>query len=95
MLLPEGRPAENEEADWWGLGQQQLARALRTGLSVGTARNVILFLGDGMGPTTVTAARFYLAQRRNISVSEASLEWDNFPYVSLSKVRHQGAPSPR
>jgi alkaline phosphatase len=31
----------------------------QTALAAGEAKNVIFFLGDGMGPTTVTAARIY------------------------------------
>ena len=27
--------------------------------AAGTAKNVIFFLGDGMGPTTITASRIY------------------------------------
>ena len=50
------------------------------------AKNVIFFLGDGMGPTTVTAARFYLAQSRGKKTEETGLAWEDFPAVGLSKV---------
>lgn len=50
------------------------------------AKNVIFFLGDGMGPTTVTAARFYLAQSRGKKIEETGLAWEDFPAVGLSKV---------
>lgn len=36
-----------------------LAGAAQTAMAAGEAKNVIFFLGDGMGPTTVTAARIY------------------------------------
>ncbi|MEZ2215123.1 alkaline phosphatase, partial [Sinorhizobium sp. CB7] len=41
-----------------------LAAALTAGFAApahatGEAKNIIFFLGDGMGPTTVTAARIY------------------------------------
>src|SRR5437762_4460797 len=36
-----------------------LALLSGTAAAAGEAKNVIFFLGDGMGPTTVTAARIY------------------------------------
>ncbi|KAI1280646.1 Alkaline phosphatase, tissue-nonspecific isozyme [Halotydeus destructor] len=51
------------------------------------AKNVILFLGDGMGLTTVTAARIYKGQRNGKHSSEReTLSWEAMPYTSLSKV---------
>lgn len=40
-------------------------------------KNVILFVGDGMGLTTVTAARVYKKQKLNYS--DAKLIFDEFP----------------
>ena len=50
------------------------------------AKNVIIFLGDGMGPSTVTAARFYMAQSRGQKIEDTALAWETFPNVALSKV---------
>ena len=36
-----------------------LALAALQALAAGEAKNVILFIGDGMGPVAVTAARIY------------------------------------
>lgn len=52
-----------------------------------TAKNVILFLGDGMSIPTLTATRAYIGQKRNESGEEASLSFDQFPFTALSKVR--------
>ncbi|XP_064472691.1 alkaline phosphatase-like [Ornithodoros turicata] len=50
------------------------------------ARNIIFFLGDGMGISTVTAGRIYRGQRRDgSSGEEGCLSWDRFPHVSLHK----------
>lgn len=51
------------------------------------AKNVILFLGDGMGVSTHTAARIYQGQLNKKSGEENSLYFEKFPYTGLSKVR--------
>lgn len=50
------------------------------------AKNVIFFMGDGMGVSTLTAARVYLAQSRGIVGEEAILSWETFPYTAMSRV---------
>ncbi|KAJ3599083.1 hypothetical protein NHX12_033046 [Muraenolepis orangiensis] len=52
---------------------------------VGMAKNLILFLGDGMGITTVTAARILKGQLAGFNGEETSLAMDTFPHVALSK----------
>ena len=54
------------------------------------AKNVILFIGDGMGPTTVTAARVLKGQEKGNSGPEESLAWDRFTNVALAKVMVSG-----
>lgn len=49
------------------------------------AKNVILFVGDGMGITTLTAARILEGQRRGASGEENELSFESFPSVALSK----------
>ena len=50
------------------------------------ARNVILFVGDGMSLTTITASRILKGQRGGRSGEEQDLAWDKFPAVALVKV---------
>jgi len=58
----------------------------QTGTSVAsTAKNVILFIGDGMGVSTVTAIRILDGQRKGMSGEENVLPFEHFPYVALSK----------
>jgi alkaline phosphatase len=47
------------------------------------ARNVILFVGDGMGISTITAARILEAQRRGESGEDNRLSFENFPNTAL------------
>ncbi len=49
------------------------------------ARNVILFVGDGMGVATVTAARIFDGQSQGKSGEEHVLPFENFPNVALVK----------
>ncbi|HEY5776860.1 MAG TPA: alkaline phosphatase [Xanthomonadales bacterium] len=48
-------------------------------------RNVILFIGDGMGISTVTAMRILDGQRRGMQGEENVLPFERFPHVALSK----------
>lgn len=49
------------------------------------ARNVILFVGDGMDVTTVTAARIFDGQSRGEPGEENVLSFERFPHLALSK----------
>ena len=49
------------------------------------AKNVILFVGDGMGLSTVAAARILEGQRKGLKGEENALSFERFPYLSLSK----------
>lgn len=50
------------------------------------AKNVILFLGDGMSVPTVTAGRIYDGQLKGEVGERNRLEFEKFDYVGLSKV---------
>lgn len=49
------------------------------------AKNVILFIGDGMGISTLTAARILEGQLRGESGEENRLSFEEFPFSALSK----------
>ena len=74
------------QTDWNAKAQQELKEALAWKPNVNVAKNVIIFLGDGMGPSTVTAARFYMAQSQGRKIEDTALAWERFPNVALSKV---------
>ena len=65
------------------------ARVAREGAELrpvrGKAKNVILFVGDGMGLSTVAAARILEGQINGRTGEENSLSFERFPYLSLSK----------
>ncbi|KAK4293357.1 hypothetical protein Pmani_033934, partial [Petrolisthes manimaculis] len=74
-----------EDAAYWRKdGQEELARQLGINPRRTKAKNVILFLGDGMSLPTVTAARIMKGQDTSKWERE-QLSWENFPYTSIIK----------
>ena len=55
------------------------------------AKNVILFIGDGMGISTITAARILEGQQRGESGEENKLAFETFPFIALSKTYNTDA----
>ncbi|PHR94043.1 MAG: alkaline phosphatase [Robiginitomaculum sp.] len=49
------------------------------------AKNVILFIGDGMGISTITAARIFDGQSKGMSGEDNKLSFEEFPNLSLVK----------
>ena len=58
------------------------------------AKNVILFIGDGMGISTVTAARIYAGQKQGQTGEEYVLPFENFDHVALVKTYNSNAQVP-
>ena len=72
---------------WIDSGKASLDKADRIANNKKKAKNVILFIGDGMGVSTVTAARIFEGQSKvgNRGGEEHSLSFEKFPHVALSK----------
>jgi alkaline phosphatase len=51
----------------------------------GAAKNIILFIGDGMNLTTVTASRILEGQQQGMLGEENNLSFDGFPFSGLAK----------
>ncbi|KAF4533338.1 hypothetical protein B566_EDAN002735 [Ephemera danica] len=70
------------------MGLLELETALRVTLNNQKARNAVLFVGDGMGPTSVTAARIFRGQHdagQGKSAEAGLLAFERFPHVALLK----------
>ncbi len=87
---PVGR--DQETAAWWF--RSGAAAAAGNGAMQGRAKNVIIFLGDGMSLTTVAAARILDGQRKGGSGEENRLAWERFPATALSKTYNVDAQTP-
>ncbi|GAB3360010.1 alkaline phosphatase [Lysobacter tyrosinilyticus] len=85
------RPAE-ETPDWWF--RDGAAQAAKRGAMNGHAKNVILFVGDGMSLTTVAAARILEGQRKGGPGEENRLGWENFPATAFSKTYNTDSQTP-
>lgn len=87
-------PAEENAEQWFEDG----AQAARDGAELRPvqrrARNVILFVGDGMGVSTVSAARILEGQIRGETGEENLLSFEKFPYLSLSKTYSTDGQTP-
>nr|XP_013118568.1 unnamed protein product [Stomoxys calcitrans] len=75
------KPEEEFSEYWNGVAQDLLMQQLNTKSQLNTnmAKNVIMFLGDGMSIPTITAGRVYLGGE------EKQFSFEKFPYVGLSK----------
>jgi len=81
-----------ETPEWWYLSGA--AKAAANGAMRGKAKNVILFLGDGMSLTTVVAARILAGQREGQPGEETLLAWEHFPHTALSRTYNTDAQTP-
>lgn len=65
---------------WFDSGLDELKKALTVPINTKRAKNVILFIGDGMGPVSVTAGRIFKHGEGG------KLSWEDFPHMGLLKV---------
>jgi len=59
-----------------------------------TAKNLILFIGDGMGISTITAGRIFDGQSKGLSGEDHSLSFEDFENVALIKTYNFDAQVP-
>lgn len=58
------------------------------------AKNIILFVGDGMSITTLTASRIWQGQGLGLLGEEHSLHFEKFPYTALIKTYNSNQQVP-
>ncbi|MCD9029221.1 alkaline phosphatase [Luteimonas sp. BDR2-5] len=90
--VPSAATRADETAEWWY--RSGASRAAGNGAMAGNAKNVIVFLGDGMSLTTVAAARILEGQRAGRSGEENQLSWEHFPNTGLSKTYNTDSQTP-
>nr|XP_031534617.1 intestinal-type alkaline phosphatase-like [Vicugna pacos] len=79
-------PVEEEDPAFWNRQAAQALEAAKKLQPIQTpAKNLIIFLGDGMGVSTVTATRILKGQMSGKPGPETPLVMDQFPYLALSK----------
>ncbi|XP_069680549.1 membrane-bound alkaline phosphatase-like [Periplaneta americana] len=80
-----GSTKQLDSDHWTSDAQNILKHKLEKPLLKGKAKNVIMFLGDGMSIPTLTAARIYLGQSQEHTGEESVLSFEKFPYAGFSK----------
>ncbi|MDA7672160.1 alkaline phosphatase [Verrucomicrobia bacterium] len=85
---------ETREPASYQAQQQRLNQAIQQQPIHGHARNIILFIGDGMGISTITAARILEGQQKGNSGEENTLSWESFPNTALIKVYNSNQQTP-
>lgn len=92
VTVPDIVRPDGETAAWWF--RAGAAEAAARGATRGEAKNLILFVGDGMGISTVSAARILAGQRLGNPGEEHRLSWEHFPATALSRTYNTNLQTP-
>ncbi|MEO8672084.1 MAG: alkaline phosphatase [Tahibacter sp.] len=84
---------QGETSDWWFSAGAASAHA-NVGKTVPKAKNVIVFLGDGMSIPTIAAAHILAGQRAGGDGESHRLSFETFPYSALSRTYETDSQTP-
>jgi alkaline phosphatase len=90
--VPTIRRPQEETAQWWFRAGAATAHA--RGADRARAKNLVLFVGDGMSLTTVAAARIFAGQREGAPGEEHDLAFERFEHTALSKTYNTDSQTP-
>jgi alkaline phosphatase len=79
---------------WFKSAESKVDGSKAYSVTAGSAKNVILFVGDGMGVSTVTAARILEGQLKGMLGEENVLSFGKFPFAGLAKTYNVDAQTP-
>lgn len=83
-------PEEKDAQFWYDIANEEIAKRLALPQpDKRQAKNIIMFLGDGMSLTTIAAARILKGQLKGNTGEEDSLSFEKFPYTGLSRVSRE------
>ena len=86
-------PKVQTDNQWFSNAQQTVTNKTKQ-VNKSKAKNVILFVGDGMGVSTLTAARILDGQMKGNSGEEGYLSFEMFPYSAQVKTYNVDAQTP-
>lgn len=86
-------PAYQSDSAWFTDAQNKIEEKLQIANNF-KAKNVILFVGDGMGISTLTASRIRKGQLAGELGEEGYLAWEQFPNTALVKTYNVDAQTP-
>lgn len=87
-------PAYQSSSDWFTAGSAKVVEKADLSRETQRAKNVILFVGDGMGVSTLTAARILQGQLAGGDGEENLLSFEAFPYSALVKTYNTNQQTP-
>ncbi|MAY40039.1 MULTISPECIES: alkaline phosphatase [Spongiibacter] len=87
-------PASQTSNSWFSDGKALTENKAGNTANNSSAKNVILFVGDGMGISTLTAARILQGQQNGQTGEENFLSFESFPYSALVKTYNVDAQTP-
>ena len=95
--IKDSRSAEQ----WYKQGEERvqsrktaLIQNLQTPNRLKKPKNIIFVLGDGMGVSTLTAARIFVGQQQGKLGEEGALSFEHFPYSALIKTYNVDLQTP-
>lgn len=86
--------AKEDAAYYHKLGMRDLKKAVSAPRYEGQAKNIVFFVGDGMGVATHTISRIYKGQKAGRSGEEESLVWEDWDYTGLIKTYNTDSQVP-
>jgi len=86
-------PQHQLDNNWYSDAQSIISQKT-TQSHLNKAKNVILFVGDGMGISTLTASRILEGQQAGKQGEENFLSFEKFPYTALVKTYNVNAQTP-
>lgn len=87
-------PTNQIQNTWFQSGEKQLSELLNQPKTKSKAKNVLLFIGDGMGISTLTASRILEGQLKGELGDENHLSFETFPYSALIKTYNTNQQTP-
>ncbi|GJQ80047.1 hypothetical protein Trydic_g19335 [Trypoxylus dichotomus] len=81
----EVKETEKYSQYWHDDAQKAIASKRHMELNKNVAKNIILFLGDGMSFATIKAARVYMGQQNGEDGERTKLAMENFPFTGIVK----------
>ncbi|KAL0275004.1 UNVERIFIED_CONTAM: hypothetical protein PYX00_002998 [Menopon gallinae] len=86
VITPIAESGEVDNSFWNSKAQCSLKEQVNRKPNKNIAKNIIMFLGDGMSIPTLTATRIYKWQRAQQKMGEDTfLSFEEFPFVGLSR----------
>jgi alkaline phosphatase len=88
-------PVQQTGNTWFQEANDNIANKVKTQINPRLAKNIILFVGDGMGVSTLTGARIFEAQANGAEFGEEhELYFENFPHTALVKTYNTNSQVP-